>query len=79
MPLYKAAFPAGTSVRIVADSALRDFRETWSYHHNLRDEQMPFAGRVLEVAAVGFYHGGDPLYELKGAPGLWHEACLEAA
>lgn len=28
------------------------------------------------MASVTFYHGGDELYELKGVPGLWHEACL---
>jgi hypothetical protein len=28
---------------------------------------------------VYFYHGGDPLYGLRDAPGLWHEQCLAPA
>ena len=28
---------------------------------------------------VGFYHGGDALYELEGVPGVWHEVCLRKA
>jgi hypothetical protein len=28
------------------------------------------------VEDVGFYHGGDELYKLKGVPGVWHEHCL---
>lgn len=47
------------------------------YHNKLTDEQMPFAGCVPRVAKVGYYHGGDPLYELEGLPGVWHEVCLE--
>jgi hypothetical protein len=30
------------------------------------------------VRDVGFYHGGDVLYHLDGAPGIWHEVCLHA-
>ena len=29
------------------------------------------------VEDVGFYHGGDELYKLKGLPGVWHEQCLK--
>lgn len=28
---------------------------------------------------IGYYHGGDELYWLKGVPGVWHERCLKAA
>jgi hypothetical protein len=28
------------------------------------------------VQEVGFYHGGDVLYQLRGVPGTWHECCL---
>jgi hypothetical protein len=37
---------------------------------------LAFAGKVAEVENVGFYHGGDALYILKGIPGIWHERCL---
>jgi hypothetical protein len=30
------------------------------------------------VKDVGFYHGGDELYQVAGIPGTWHEECLEA-
>jgi hypothetical protein len=31
-----------------------------------------------KIKSVGFYHGGDVLYEIEGVPGIWHERCLEA-
>ena len=34
--------------------------------------------RVLDER-VGYYHGGDVLYELEGVPGVWHEVCLRKA
>lgn len=37
---------------------------------------MKFADKIAKVKSVGFYHGGDVLYELKGVPGIWHEQCL---
>jgi len=79
MPDYDASFPAGTAVRIVAGERLRAFKTSWKYHNPLRDEQMGFAARTAVVVRVGYYHGGDPLYELAGIPGVWHEACLESA
>jgi hypothetical protein len=79
MPLYKEAFPLGTRVRVIADPELREFRARWKYHHELRDDQMAFAGRDATVADVSYYHGGDVLYGLTGVPGLWHEECLRAA
>jgi len=39
---------------------------------------MAFAGSEAKVLTVGFYHGGDVLYTLKGVPGIWHELCLMA-
>jgi hypothetical protein len=44
----------------------------------LSPEQLPFAGQSVTVRAVSYYHGGDVLYELIGAPGIWHEQCLRA-
>lgn len=73
---YEPEFPVGTRVRILELEALERFQRKWKHHHPLRDEQLSFAGRAAQVASVAFYHGGDELYELKGVPGIWHEACL---
>ncbi len=79
MPAYNEEFPVGSSVRIVDAQQLQEFRDTWKFHNKLRPEQLEYAGRVAEVAKVGFYHGGDVLYELRGLPGIWHEQCLRPA
>ena len=64
---------------MVASDRLHAFRASWKYHHPLGEAQLDAAGRTAVVARVGYYHGGDPLYELEGLPGLWHEVCLERA
>jgi RHS repeat-associated protein len=79
MPLYKEDFPVGSRVRIADATQLQEFRRTWQYHHKLRSEQLAYAGRIVEVEKVSFYHGGDVLYELRGIPGIWHEQCLRPA
>ena len=76
MAIYKEDFPIGSKVRIVDTFRLQEFQRTWHYHHKLRLEQLPYAGRTAEVEKVSFYHGGDVLYELHGIPGVWHEQCL---
>lgn len=76
-PAYNAAYPAGTRVRIRDLASLERFRQSWKFHDPLQPSMLEFAGRVAVVEKVGFYHGGDPLYVLDGAPGVWHEACLE--
>jgi hypothetical protein len=75
---YNADFPKGTRVRIADRSALEKFRSTWKLHNPLRPEQLEFAGQSAIVKSVGYYHGGDELYELTGVPGIWHAACLAA-
>jgi hypothetical protein len=76
---YKEAFPIGTEVRTADQAFLKKFAASWKYHHKLQPEQLAYGGRVTEVKAVGFYHGGDPVYTLEGIPGLWLEQCLRAA
>jgi hypothetical protein len=76
MAIYREDFPIGSKIRIAEASQLQEFIQTWKYHHKLKDEQLPYAGQVAEVANVSFYHGGDVLYELRGVPGIWHEQCL---
>ena len=75
---YNAEFPKGSKVKIAGRAFLQEFLRTWNFHHKLEPEQLRFADRVAEVRSVGFYHGGDELYELDGLPGTWHEACLRS-
>ena len=76
--LYQAEYPVGSRVRIASRAKLDVFRDEWKYHHPLHEGQLKFGGQSAEVSEVSFYHGGDELYSLKGIPGIWHEACLEA-
>jgi hypothetical protein len=76
---YKEAFPVGAEVRVADRAFLDKFKATWSYHHKLCPEQLPFANTRTTVTEVGFYHGGDPVYSLAGVPGLWLEQCLRPA
>jgi hypothetical protein len=74
---YKEEFPEGSAVRIASRSFLEHFLKMWKLHNRLEPYQLDYAGQVAEVESVGFYHGGDELYRLKGVPGIWHEQCLE--
>lgn len=76
MPPYNEQFPVGTRVQIAPQERLDEFKRSWRYHHPLTAEQLAFAGQPAVVRKVGFYHGGDVLYELEGIPGMWHEQCL---
>ncbi len=71
--------PVGTKVRIADLPVLKDFKAQWRLHHPLDPIQLEFAGQTAKVVTVGFYHGGDELYEMEGIPGIWHEACIELA
>jgi len=62
-------------VRIVDLPTLEQFLREWKHHSRLEPQQLAFAGKAAQVAKVGFYHGGDPLYALEGLPGVWHEPC----
>ena len=61
---YKEKYPVGTKVRICNLDKLRSFKRDWKYHHPISDEQMQAAGIHDKVKSVGFYHGGDVLYQL---------------
>jgi hypothetical protein len=76
MPEYNAQFPAGSLVRIANRATLEQFLRSWTFHDPLKSEQLAFAGTTARVDRIGYYHGGDPLYELEGVPGVWHEQCL---
>jgi UDP-N-acetylglucosamine--N-acetylmuramyl-(pentapeptide) pyrophosphoryl-undecaprenol N-acetylglucosamine transferase len=75
---YQEKFPVGTGVRIVHRDVLEDFMRTWKFHNKLRPEQLEYAGDAGKIKSVGFYHGGDVLYEIENIPGIWHERCLQA-
>jgi hypothetical protein len=76
---YKEAFPTGTSVRVADRQFPELFIGEWKYHHKLVPEQLAYADREAKVEAVGFYHGGDPVYTLEDIPGFWLELCLRPA
>lgn len=77
MPCYHETYPVGSKVQIISPENLDVFRVIWKYHHKLTPAQLKHADQLTEVVAVSFYHGGDVLYELKDAPGIWHEECLK--
>jgi hypothetical protein len=74
---YHEAYPVGSTVRVADRASLEGFMLSWRYHHKLQPDQLMYAGQLTMVENVGFYHGGDPVYELAGIPGLWLEQCLE--
>lgn len=75
---YKEESLKGSSVMIASRSFLEEFLKNWRLHNKLQPEQIDYADQIAEVESVGFYHGGDELYKLKGVPGIWHEQCLKA-
>jgi len=77
MPRYDEKYTVGSQVRVASREKLDDFYAHWKYHNKLTPEQLAYADRIVDVVRVGFYHGGDVLYELQGVPGIWHEDCLE--
>jgi len=74
---YNAKFQVGARVRVAVEVVLRQFvRPAWEFHHPLDPELIRFAGSIQIVDSVGFYHGGDALYQLRGVKGNWHEGAL---
>jgi hypothetical protein len=74
---YKEKFPVGTRVRIKEKAYLEKFKSEWKYHQPLSVDQIEAADHIDNVRSVGFFHGGNVLYELVQTPGTWHERCLE--
>ena len=79
MGVYKADFPTGTKVRIKNREFLEEFQRNWKLHHPLQDFQLDCAEKIAVVYKVGYYHGGDVIYQLEEVQGTWHQACLESA
>lgn len=78
LPPYQEQFPVGSRVRVKPRSFLEQFQREWKYHHPISKDQIDAAGKTDSVKSVGFYHGGDVLYQLSEIPGTWHEECLES-
>jgi hypothetical protein len=76
MAEYDEDYPVGTLVRIAPLDELQTFKRDWKYHHPLQEEQLKFAGSTDRVKGVAFYHGGDALYTLEVASGIWHAVLL---
>ena len=76
MPPYEELFPVGSEVLIASAEELQTFRREWRLHNPLSVNQLAFANATAVVKSVGFYHGGEALYELDGVPGVWHEGLL---
>ena len=76
MKPYEPEFDVGTQVRVLPREGLEKFRRDWAFHNPLQPEQLEYGGAQAEVAEIGFYHGGEPLYRLRDVPGVWHEQCL---
>jgi hypothetical protein len=76
--IYSETFPKDSKVKIANRSFLENFLKTWTLHTKLMPEQLSYADQIAEVESVGFYHGGDELYKLKGISGIWHKQCLQA-
>ena len=73
---YQERFPVGSRVSVASHAFLQQFRASWANHNPLSIDQLAFADRDTTVQEVGFYQGGDVIYQLKSFPGVWHEACL---
>jgi hypothetical protein len=73
---YQEEYAKGSRVRIAARPVLEQFLRDWKYHNKLQPEQLNYADQLAEVESIGFYHGGDELYKLKGIPSVWHLRCL---
>lgn len=73
---YQGEFPDGSTVKIADRAFLESFLKTWKFHNKLDQDQLNYEDKIVKVKSVGFYHGGDVLYQLEGVPGIWHEQCL---
>jgi hypothetical protein len=74
---YSARFAVGDVVCVVGLESLEGFRRPrWPYHHPIEPDKLELAGTGATIASVGYYHGGEALYELEVLPGVWHEATL---
>jgi len=79
MTAHREEFSVGTPVRVVSKNELEEFKREWKAHDPLTDEQIVCADQVFRVKQTGIYFGGNVIYQLEDAPGVWHERCLRQA
>src|SRR6516164_9530260 len=74
---YQEQYAKGSCVRIASRLVLQQFLRDGKYHSKLQPEQLNYADQFAEVESIGFYHGGDELYELKAfqAFGILNVCC----
>jgi hypothetical protein len=75
---FTARFSVGSRVRVGNRARLASILAEWPYDNRLTVEQLKYAGRKSGVASVTVRHGGHVFYGLDDAPGLWHDACVDA-
>lgn len=75
---YDAKYLVGASVRIASRERLEQFVREWKFHNPLQPDQLRYAEMSDTIASVSYYFGGDVLYSLQSAPGIWHEHLLDA-
>jgi hypothetical protein len=78
MPAYHSVFLRGENVKIKPPEFLRQYlAPDWRWHNPLDSDNLKFAGGVFAVVDIGYFHGGEVMYELQGIRGFWHEDSVE--
>ena len=60
--LYSPEFLKGTKLRIASRTVLEEFATTCKHHNPLTQDQPKLHNVEAVVEELGFYHGGDELY-----------------
>ncbi len=74
---HREKFPLGSSVRIKSTGQLENSKRNGGLRYPPSVEQVAYGGKTDTVQAIRFSAEADVLYELKTAPGKWHEQLLE--
>ena len=78
MEPFDTRFSVGSRVRVADRGRLAGILADWPYDNKLTEGQLDYAGRESVVASITVRPGGHVLYGLDDAPGLWHDACVDA-
>ena len=78
MKTFSTRFTVGSRVRVADQTRLAGILAEWPYVNRLTAGQLEYAGRETAVASVTVRQGGHVFYGLDDAPGLWHDACVDA-
>src|SRR5215471_7685743 len=72
-----AKLPLASSVRIKSRGQLEAFGHNGTLRYPPSEEQMAHGGETDSIRRITFSIQGHVLYELKKAPGMWHEQLLD--